>query len=85
MKHVLELQSMLEDRKKQLKDHQQGRNLLSKQDHAKIERQVRNYSQKLEQLVADFKDEEELKEKIQHLSDIHGLDYVDFDKTGLEG
>ena len=46
----IKLAEMLDERKKQLSDHESGRSLLNGDDHARVKKQITNFSRKLEQL-----------------------------------
>jgi hypothetical protein len=81
------LGDMLQDREQRLKDHETGRRLLSDEEHATTKRQIEIYSNKLEQMQRETVEEkaDKLSEMVDHMHTMNNLDYIPFDKTGLEG
>jgi succinate dehydrogenase flavin-adding protein (antitoxin of CptAB toxin-antitoxin module) len=78
---INKLEELLEQRQKQLNDHESGHRKLSSEEHARVLRQTNNFERKLNQLKNIEPDE--LADLMQHEAEsiykLNSVDYLDFE------
>ncbi|EEC49218.1 predicted protein [Phaeodactylum tricornutum CCAP 1055/1] len=86
-KRMSQLQVMIEDRRRQLMDHKNGRRHLNVDEHATVADQADVYTRKLAQMRSEtaLDKEEKLREMIDSFKHMNRMDYIDFGKSGLDG
>lgn len=79
------LKDKLGEHQRRLEEHTSGRRRLSGEEHSKVLRQIEVFSETLDKLENEGRKEkmEKVEELRESFNDMHRMDYIDFDKTGI--
>jgi len=80
------LEELLQDRKKELEDHQSGRRLMTDEKHAKTARQAENFERKLTKMksITEQEKTEMFEQEVDGFYAMNSVDYLDFDIPGID-